>query len=102
VPSGATWFEVAAVEPECFLALRAPIDLHGSRPFDTTAARPCVYSDSLWAFLLEELPGERTRLIVSGYRGSPASAARARQRPVLGAGPLDHADATVRESQAQG
>jgi hypothetical protein len=66
-PSGATWFEVAAVEPGRFLALRAPIDLHGGRPFDVLRARPRFYSDSLWAFLLEELPGERTRLIVSGY-----------------------------------
>lgn len=65
--SGATWFEVAAVEPERFLALRAPIDLHGGRPFDVSRARPRAYSDSIWAFLLDELPGERTRLMVSGY-----------------------------------
>jgi hypothetical protein len=66
-PSGATWFEVAAVEPERFLALRAPIDLHGGRPFDTSGRRPRLYNDTLWCFLLEQLPGERTRLIVSGY-----------------------------------
>ncbi len=65
--SGATWFEVAAVEPERLLALRAPIDLHGGRPFDVTSPRPCAYSDSTWAFLLDDLPGGRTRLIVSGY-----------------------------------
>jgi hypothetical protein len=67
VPSGATWFEVAAVEPERFLALRAPIDLHGGRPFDTARPRPRFYSDALWCFLLEELEGGRTRLVVSGY-----------------------------------
>ena len=65
-PSGRVWFEVAAVEPERFLALRAPLDLRG-RPFDTSGARPRFFSDSLWAFRLEELPGQRTRLVVSGY-----------------------------------
>ena len=66
-PSGATWFEVAAVDPERFLALRAPIDLRGGRPFDTSRPRPPLYVDSLWCFLLRELPGGRTRLVVSGY-----------------------------------
>jgi hypothetical protein len=65
-PSGSAWFEVAALEPERFLALRAPLDLRG-RPFDTAAARPRFFTDSLWCFLLDELPGERTRLVVSGY-----------------------------------
>jgi hypothetical protein len=76
VPSGATWFEVAAVEPERFLALRAPLDLHGGRPFATARRPPRLYSDSLWAFLLQEVPGERTRLVVSGY-------AAGRPRPLL-------------------
>jgi proline iminopeptidase len=58
---------VAAVEPERFLALRAPIDLHGGRPFDTSRPRPRFYSDALWCFLLEELEGCRTRLVVSGH-----------------------------------
>lgn len=29
--------------------------------------RPRHYTDSIWGFLLEELPGHRTRLVVSGY-----------------------------------
>lgn len=29
--------------------------------------RPRYYTDSVWCFLLQELPGERTRLMVSGY-----------------------------------
>jgi hypothetical protein len=66
-PSGATWFEVAALEPERFLALRAPIDLHGGRPFDTKGLRPRLYNDSVWCFQLNELPDGRTRLVVSGY-----------------------------------
>jgi hypothetical protein len=67
-PSGNSWFEVAALEPERFLALRAPLDLaRRARPFDTAGAWPRFYSDSTWCFLLKELPGGRTRLVVSGY-----------------------------------
>lgn len=65
-PGGGSWFEVAAIEPPRFLALRAPLDLRG-RPFDTQGPRPGFYSDSLWGFQLTELPGGRTRLVVSGY-----------------------------------
>lgn len=76
VPSGRAWFEVVALEPERFLALRAPLDLRG-RPFDTADPPPRLYSDSLWCFLLQELPGERTRLVVSGYlRSRPKLLAR--------------------------
>jgi hypothetical protein len=63
---GADIWEVAALEPEHFLGLRARFDLRG-RPFDPAGPWPRFYSDSLWAFLLEELPEERTRLVVSGY-----------------------------------
>ncbi len=70
-PDGTYWFEVAALEPGRFLALRAPLDLaHASRPFDTAGPRPAIYSDSTWCFLLRELPGGMTRLIVSGYAAS--------------------------------
>ena len=65
-PSGSAWFEVAALDRDRFLALRAPLDLRG-RPFDTSGVRPHLYSDSVWSFQLKELPGERTRLVVSGY-----------------------------------
>jgi len=65
-PSGKTWFQVTAVEPERFLALRASYDVRG-RPFDPVGPRPCAYNDSVWCFLLEEAAGDRTRLIVSGY-----------------------------------
>jgi proline iminopeptidase len=64
VPDDSQRWEVAALEPERFLGLRMSMDLRG-RPFDGT--RPCFYSDSLWGFLLEELPGMPTRLVVSGY-----------------------------------
>jgi hypothetical protein len=65
-PDGSTWFEVAAVEPERFLALRATFDLRG-RPLDPAAPLPRAYTDSVWCFLLTEMPGRRTRLVVSGY-----------------------------------
>jgi proline iminopeptidase len=69
-PNGKTWFTVAALERERFLALRASYDLLG-RPFDPSGPRPRYFSDSVWYFLLNELPDGRTRLVVSGY-GSAA------------------------------
>lgn len=65
-PSHSAWFEVAAVEPERFLALRASLDLRG-RSFDPAGPRPRSYSDSLWCFLLNEVNGGRTRLVVGTY-----------------------------------
>lgn len=65
MPDNAAWWEVAALEPERFLGLRATIDLRG-RPYPPDR-RPKAFTDSLWGFQLEELPGARTRLIVSGY-----------------------------------
>lgn len=66
VPDGSVWWEVAALEPRRFLGLRMSVDLRG-RPFDPHRPPPPFYTDSLWAFLLNELPGGRTRLVVSGY-----------------------------------
>lgn len=66
VPDGSVWWEVAALEPERFLGLRMSVDLRGRR-FDPNGKRPRSYSDSLWAFQLRALPGERTRLVASGY-----------------------------------
>jgi proline iminopeptidase len=66
MPDGSLGWEVAALEPEQFLGLRMSLDLCG-RPFDPGGPQPRYYTDSLWAFLLEERPGNRTRLVVSGY-----------------------------------
>ena len=66
MPDDRAWWEVAALEPERFLGLRASMDLRG-RPFDPAAGRPRFFTDSLWGFLLEETPDGRTRLVVSGY-----------------------------------
>lgn len=65
-PDGSQWWEVAAVEPERFLALRMSLDLTG-RPFDPRGERPDAFTDSTWGFFLEAMPGAQTRLIVSGY-----------------------------------
>jgi len=65
-PKGNSWWEVAALEPERFLGLRMTVDLLGRR-FDPTKPWPRFHSDSLWAFLLKELPENRTRLVMSGY-----------------------------------
>jgi hypothetical protein len=69
IANGRSWFEVAALDPERFLELRAPLHLDG-RPFDPAGPRPRFYSDSSWGFLLNELPGGRTRVLVSGYAAS--------------------------------
>jgi len=65
-PDGSEWWEVAALEPERFLCLRMSLDLRG-RPFDPEGTHPRCFTDSTWGFLLEELPGDRTPLVVSGY-----------------------------------
>ena len=69
LPDGSAWFEVAALERERFLGLRATLDLRG-RPLAPDGPKPRIYTDSLWCFLLSELPGGRTRLVISGYDGS--------------------------------
>jgi hypothetical protein len=61
------WFEVAALEPERFLGLRAAFHPLSGRQYDSTLPRPARFLDTLWAFQLKPLPGERTRLVVSGF-----------------------------------
>jgi proline iminopeptidase len=60
-------WEVAALEPNRFLGLRGLRDLRG-RQLDPKQPRPSSYTEGLWAFLLNELPGGRTRLVISGYQ----------------------------------
>jgi proline iminopeptidase len=61
-------WEVAALEPGRFLALRGLWDLRQGRVLDPTQPRPPAYMEGLWAFLLTDLPGGRTRLVISGYQ----------------------------------
>lgn len=59
-------WEVAALEPHRFLGLHGLSDLRG-RPLDPRRPRPSAYTEGLWGFLLDELPGGRTRLVIGGY-----------------------------------
>jgi proline iminopeptidase len=60
-------WQVAALEPNRFLGLHGVSDLRG-RPLDPEQPRPRAYTEGLWGFLLNELPGGRTRLVISGYQ----------------------------------
>jgi len=60
-------YAVAALEPNRFLGLRGLSDLRG-RSLDPEQPRSPAYMEGLWGFLLDELPGGRTRLVISGYQ----------------------------------
>ena len=67
-PAGPAYpWQVAALEPGRFLGLRGLTDLHVRR-LDPAQPRPPAYIGRLWGFLLTELPGDRTRLVQSGYQ----------------------------------
>jgi hypothetical protein len=38
------------------------------RSLDPKQPRPSAYTEGLWGFLLTELPGGRTRLVIGGYQ----------------------------------
>lgn len=60
-------WQVAALEPNHFLGLRGLTDLRGHN-LDPKGQRPSAYIEGLWGFLLNELPGGRTRLVIGGYQ----------------------------------
>jgi proline iminopeptidase len=60
-------WRVAALEPNRFLGLYALYGLRGSL-LGPSQPRPSAYIEGLWGFLLKELPGGHTRLIISGYQ----------------------------------
>jgi hypothetical protein len=60
-------WQVAALEPNRFLGLHGLSDPRG-RPLDPKQPRPSAYTEGLWGFLSNELPGGRTRLVISGYQ----------------------------------
>ncbi|MFE2119156.1 alpha/beta fold hydrolase [Rhodococcus aetherivorans] len=60
-------YKVARIEPNRFLGLYGLIDLRG-RTLDPGQPRPSGYLEGLWGFQLKELPGGRTRLVISGYQ----------------------------------
>lgn len=61
-----TAYRVAMLEPDRFLGLHGLSDLRG-REIDPGQPRPSAYTEGLWGFLLQGLPGGRTRLVSSGY-----------------------------------
>ena len=76
------------------------LDLRG-RPFDPNGTRPRYYTDSLWAFLLEELPGNQHAAGGQRLLGIPAALAAAdHERALPGSAALDHANAAIREPEA--
>jgi proline iminopeptidase len=59
-------WEVAVLEPNRFLGLHGLTDLR-LRNLDPQQPRPPAYTEGLWGFLLNGLPGGRTRLVIGGY-----------------------------------
>ena len=80
-PDGRAWFDVERLEPERLLVLRSSIDVRRRRPFDASGPRPRFFVDGVWAFVLDELPEGRTRLVVRSF-------GIARPRLLLGAANL--------------
>jgi hypothetical protein len=66
-PDGRYWFQVERLEPERVLVLRSSIDVRRHRPFDPAGPRPRFFVDGVWAFVLEELPDGKTRLVVRSF-----------------------------------
>ena len=94
-------WEVAALEPNRFLGLRGLIDLRG-RNLDPKQPRPSAYVEGLWCFLLNELPGGRTRLVIGGYQAiRPRWIGAFRLLLALHPSHLDHAGTHVGRAQAE-
>lgn len=66
-PGGGWWFTVERLEPERVLVLRSSIDVGGRRQFDPSGPPPRFFSDSIWAFVLQEFPDGKTRLLVRSF-----------------------------------
>lgn len=60
-------YRVGVLEPPRFFGLYGYTDLRG-RWLDPHQPRPPAYTEGIWGFLLNELPGGGTRLVVSGYQ----------------------------------
>ena len=66
-PDGRYWFDVECLDPEQVLVLRSSIDVRTGRPFDPAGQRPRFFVDGIWAFVLDELPNGKTRLVVRSF-----------------------------------
>ena len=73
VPGGEAWFDVALLQPERDLVLRAAFSLPVPRNFDPAGPLPRAFSDSTWAFHLRPTASGGTRLVVTDLsRGRPS------------------------------
>ncbi len=96
MPDEMAWWEVAALEPERFLGLRASMDLNG-QPFDPKGPRPRYFTDSLWGFLLDAgwADAARGQWLLGSSTSMAATDPEFRlPRTVT----LDHADPAVHET----
>ncbi|MCW3046489.1 MAG: hypothetical protein JWO74_773 [Solirubrobacterales bacterium] len=78
-PDAGRWFDVALVQPERALVLRASVTVPQARNFAPAVKAPRFYSDSTWGFFLTPTPEGHTRLVVTGK-------ARAHPRWLVGFG----------------
>ena len=66
MPGDEDTFVVAEVEPQKCLVLGTYIDLRAMHVLDAAAPQPNFHWRTSWAFFLEELDRQRTRLLVRG------------------------------------
>jgi hypothetical protein len=66
-PDGRAWFTVERLEAERVLVLRTSIDVGRRTQLDESTREPRFSSDGVWAFILDELPEGRTRLVVRAH-----------------------------------
>jgi hypothetical protein len=57
-------YRVAALEPERAMVLHAAFDMETMEPFDSAGPKPDAYLNSGWAWVVEPIDDETTRLIV--------------------------------------
>src|SRR5215470_16803828 len=62
------WQDLALGDYVKYWTRNGPVDAWEVAALEPKQPRPSVYTEGLWAFLLNELPGGRTRLVISGYQ----------------------------------
>ena len=71
-PDAGRWFDVALLEPERTLVLRASLTVPAAHNLDPADELPRAFSDSTWGFFLRPTAEGHTRLVVTGKaRGKP-------------------------------
>jgi proline iminopeptidase len=60
-------YRIKVIDPNRFLGLYGYTDWQG-RWLEPEQPRPTSYMEALWGFQLREIPGGRTRLVISGYQ----------------------------------